>query len=87
MQTVSGGYGRFSVGSSQGFGEVIKRVCARKKGARKLVTGFLSELVKDEEADMKDRLKASELLVKAAPEEGDEKTTGLTVRIVYGDGK
>ena len=42
--------------------------------------------VEDDGADMKDRLKASELLAKAVPQAADDAVTAIEVRIDYGDG-
>ncbi len=53
---------------------------------RRLVTAFWSGIVEDDGADMKDRLKASELLVKTAPQAADDTVTAIEVRIDYGDG-
>ncbi len=58
----------------------------RTRDPRRLVTTFWSEIVEDDGADMKDRLKASELLVKAVPQAADETVTAIEVRIDYGDG-
>jgi len=56
----------------------------RRRDVRRLVTQFWSGLVADDGAEMKDRLKASELLVKTAgPTE--EPVTAIEVRIDYGD--
>ena len=55
----------------------------RIRDPRRLVTTFWSEIVENDEADMKDRLKASELLVKAVP----QAVTAIEVRIDYGGGE
>ena len=39
----------------------------------------------DEETDMKDHLKASELLVKVVPQAADDTVTVIEVRIDYAD--
>lgn len=58
----------------------------RIRDPRRLVTAFWSGIVEDDGADMKDRLKASELLVKAVPQAADDTVTAIEVRIDYGDG-
>ncbi len=58
----------------------------RTRDPRRLVTTFWSGIVEDDGADMKDRLKASELLAKTtAP--ADDAVTAIEVRIDYGDGE
>ena len=59
----------------------------RIRDPRRLVTTFWSEIVENDEADMKDRLKASELLVKAVPQAADDAVTAIEVRIEYGGGE
>ena len=59
----------------------------RIRDPRRLVTTFWSEIVENDEADMKDRLKASELLVKAVPQAADDAVTAIEVRIDYGGGE
>ena len=58
----------------------------RSRDPRRLVTAFWSGIVEDDGADMKDRLKASELLAKAVPQAADDAVTAIEVRIDYGDG-
>jgi len=57
----------------------------RKRDARKIVTDFLSDVVDDSGAEMKDRLKASELLAKAIGPEPNDAPTTLEIRISYAD--
>ena len=57
----------------------------RKRDARKIVTDFLSDVVDDTEAEMKDRLKASELLSKTFGPTSSDTPTVLEVRINYAD--
>ena len=59
----------------------------RTRDLRKLVTRFWSELVADDGAEMKDRLKASELLVKAVPQTADDTVTAIQVTVDYGGGE
>lgn len=59
----------------------------KKKDARTVVTDFLSGVVDDENADMKDRLKASELLSKTIPPDTGEKTDAIEICIDYGGEK
>lgn len=49
-----------------------------------MVTRFLSEVIEDDGQEMRDRLKASELLAKTAPP--DEGVSAIEVRVDYGGG-
>ncbi len=54
----------------------------RKKVAdKKEVQAFLTSVLRDEEADVKDRLKVSECLLKLADEDEDRDTGNLEVKI------
>ena len=54
----------------------------RKKVAdKKEVQAFLTQILRDETADVKDRLKVSECLLKLADEEEEKDTGSLNVKI------
>lgn len=55
----------------------------RRRSSRKVVEDFLSAVVEDECAEMKDRLKASELLSKSAAQE-PEQALALEIHVDYG---
>lgn len=57
----------------------------RRKNPRKVVEDFLSAVVEDDCAEMKDRLKASELLSKSAAQE-PEQALQLEIHVDYGQG-
>ena len=51
-----------------------------------LVADFLRQIMRDENEDTKDRLKASELLAKA-PAYKTQSPDAIEIRVIYGDGQ
>ncbi len=63
-----------------------ERKTKQHKNPRQIVEDFLSAVIEDDGAEMKDRLKASELLSKTTAEQ-PERPSHLEIRMDYGEGK